>query len=96
MHDSASSPDPQLSPDPTPGRAGDSTVGAEEAHEIIGTVVAWYSQLLAARPAGNQQRLEELMEQRQKCVDDQLQLRDVSPEEVARIAYTEQLRNRSS
>ncbi|MFJ3780064.1 hypothetical protein ACIPX0_51250 [Streptomyces sp. NPDC090075] len=81
MHDSASSPDPQLPPEPAPGRAGDGAVGAEEAHEIVGTVIAWYSQqLLAARRAGDRQRLEELMAQRYKCVEDQLWLKDASPE----------------
>jgi hypothetical protein len=97
VHDSASpspSPDPQ-SPEPAPRPGGDSAVGVEEAHQIVGFVIAWYGQeLLRARRSGDQQRLEELKTQRQKCVEDQIRLRDAGPEEAARIAgvYTERLK----
>ncbi|GAA3372618.1 hypothetical protein GCM10017744_104860 [Streptomyces antimycoticus] len=89
MHDPASSPS---SPDrpPQPGQApgpGDETPGYEVAHDIVGLVIAWYSRaLLLARRSGDQQRLEELKMQRQKCVEDQQRLQDAGPKEIARIA----------
>ncbi|MGA4953777.1 hypothetical protein [Streptomyces lydicamycinicus] len=43
-------------------------------------------QLLHARRSGDQRRLEELKAQQQKCVEDQVRLRDAAPEEIARIA----------
>ncbi|MFK0114004.1 hypothetical protein [Streptomyces sp. NPDC091217] len=62
MHDSASSspsPDPQPPSDPAPGPTDDSTSGIAATLETIRTVIAWYNQqLLAARRAGDQQRLE--------------------------------------
>lgn len=90
MHDSASpspsSPDPRSSSAPAPGPGGD-RVGAEEAHQIVGAVLAAYSrQLLLARRAGDQQRLEELMRQQRKCAEDRARLNDAGPEEIARIA----------
>lgn len=98
MHDSASpspsSPDPQSPSGPGPGQGDGSTVGAEEAHQIVGAVIAWYSrQLLLARRSGDEPYLEELTTQRQKCVEDQARLQDAGPEEIARIAdfYTERL-----
>ncbi|MGG7568838.1 hypothetical protein [Streptomyces sirii] len=95
MHDSAStspsSPDP--SSGPAPGSGDD--VGYEVAHEIVGTVIAWYSQhLLLARRSGDEQLLEELKTRRQECVEDQHRLREAGPEEIARIAaaYTARLK----
>ncbi|MGW7386896.1 hypothetical protein [Streptomyces sp. NPDC054794] len=61
----------------------------------MGNVLSWYNrQLLLARRTGDQPRLEELMMQRQQCVEDQVRLRDAGPEEVTRIAdvYTERLK----
>ncbi|MBL1086768.1 hypothetical protein JK359_33215 [Streptomyces actinomycinicus] len=89
MHDSASpsSPDPQRPSGSAPAPDGDTAVGYEAAREIVGTVIAWYSRaLLLARRAGDQQRLEELKAQRQKCVEDQHRLQDAGPEETTRIA----------
>ncbi|MGW7261286.1 hypothetical protein [Streptomyces sp. NPDC054834] len=90
MHDPASS-SPDMPPrsqssgpawDPDGGDAG-----YEMAHEIVGNVIAWYSrQLLLARRSGDEQRLEELKARRQDCVEDQNRLREVGPEEIARIA----------
>jgi len=100
VHDPAkSSPS---SPDPPPrsplsGPAPDpdaNAVGYEEAFDIVGTVIAWYSrQVILARRAGEQERLDELMAQRRKCVEDQHRLRDAGSEEIARIAaeYTARL-----
>lgn len=89
MHDSGSPspPDPQPPSGPAPAPGGDNAVGYEVAHEIVGNVIAWYSRaLLLARRSGDQQRLEELKMQRQKCLEDQRRLQDVGPEETARIA----------
>lgn len=98
MHDSASpspsSPDPQSPSGPAPGPGDENTVGAEEARQIVGAVIAWYNrQLLLARRSRDQQRLEELTRQRQKCMEDHERLQDAGPEEIARIAdfYTERL-----
>lgn len=98
MHDSTSpspsSPDPQSPSGPAPGPGGENTVGAEEAHQIVGAVIAWYNrQMLLARRSGDEQRLEELKGQRQKSVEDQARLQEAGPEEIARIAdfYTERL-----
>ncbi|MEV7470864.1 hypothetical protein AB0O20_30820 [Streptomyces kronopolitis] len=97
MHDASSSssaPDPRSSSGPAPGPAGDQ-VGVEEAHEIVGAVLAAYNrQLLLARRAGDQQRLEELMSQQRKCVEDRARLNDAGPEEISRIAalYAELLK----
>jgi hypothetical protein len=98
MHESASpspsSPDPQSPSGPAPGSGGENTVGIEEAHQVVGAVIAWYNRhLLLARRSGDQRRLEELTAQRQKCVEDQARLQDAGPEEITRIAdsYTELL-----
>ncbi|WP_217210233.1 hypothetical protein [Streptomyces sp. AC550_RSS872] len=101
MHDSdsasssPSSPDPQSPSGPPASPGGSNTVGVEEAHQILGTVIAWYNrQLLLARRSDDQQRLEELTAQRQECVEDQVRLREAGPEETARLAdvYTELLK----
>lgn len=89
MHDPASpsSPDQQSPSEPTPGPDGDTAIGYEVAREIVGNVIAWYSRaLLLARRSDEQERLEELKAQRQKCVEDQQRLKDAGPEETARIA----------
>lgn len=91
MHDSASpspsSPDPHPPSGSAPGPDGGNAVGAEEAHQVVGAVLAWYSQqMLLARRSGDQERLGELTEQRQSCVEDQDRLEDAGPEEIARIA----------
>ncbi|MGP3990802.1 hypothetical protein [Streptomyces sp. 3N207] len=97
MHDPASSPsspDRQPQPGQTPDLGGDEP-GYEVAHDIVRTVLAWYSQqLLLARRSGDQQRLEELKARRQECVEDQHRLREAGPEEIARIAavYTARLK----
>ncbi|WP_344406854.1 hypothetical protein [Streptomyces longisporus] len=53
----------------------------------MGAVIAWYSRhLLLARRSGDQQRLEELTAQRQRCVEDQARLQDAGSEEITRIA----------
>ena len=89
MHDPAfspSSPDEPPRPGQAPGSGGENP-GYEVAHEIVGSVVAWYSRaLLLARRSGDQQRLEELKTQRQECVEDQHRLQDAEPKEIARIA----------
>ncbi|WP_431776302.1 hypothetical protein [Streptomyces cucumeris] len=84
MHDDASS---SPSSEPAQGPGGDDAVSYEVAYETVGTVIAWYSRaLLLARRSGDQQRLEELMTQRQKCVEEQHRLQDAGPKEIARIA----------
>ncbi|MGW4784904.1 hypothetical protein [Streptomyces sp. NPDC004230] len=95
MHDSAppspSSPEPQ---GPAAGPSSGNTLGAEETHQIVGAVIAWYSrQLLHARRSGDPARLAELATQRQKCVADQARLQDAGPEEIKRLAaiYTGRL-----
>ncbi|GAA3163402.1 hypothetical protein [Streptomyces ramulosus] len=90
MHDAASpapsSPDPQPPSGPAPGPAGD-RVEVEEAQQLVGAFLsACNRQLLLARRAGDQQRLEELKVRQRKCVEDQVRLRDAGPEEIARIA----------
>ncbi|WP_438453081.1 hypothetical protein [Streptomyces asiaticus] len=90
MHDAASSSpsssDPHPSSESTQGPGGDA-VSYEEAFETVGAVIAWYGRaLLLARRSGDQQRLEELKTQRQKCVEDQQRLKDAGPKEIARIA----------
>ena len=53
----------------------------------MGAVLAAYNrQLLLARRAGDEQRLEELMRQQRKCAEDRARLDDAGPEEIARIA----------
>ncbi|WP_432004238.1 hypothetical protein [Streptomyces sioyaensis] len=90
MHDPASpsSPDPRSSSVPAPGPGRENHVDVEEAHQIVGAVLAAYSrQLLLARRAGDQQRLEELLRQQRKCAKDRARLTpDAKPEEIARIA----------
>ncbi|MFF7705321.1 hypothetical protein [Streptomyces lydicus] len=52
-------------------------------------VTAWYTeQLLAHRRVGahDEDRLERLKAERQKCLTDQRALEDAEPEEIARIA----------
>ncbi|GAA0896803.1 MULTISPECIES: hypothetical protein [Streptomyces violaceusniger group] len=91
MHDAASSSpssgDPQPSSEPAQSPGGDNAVSYEEAFETVGAVIAWYGRaLLLARRSGDQQRLEELKAQRQKCVEEQQRLQDAGPKEIARIA----------
>ncbi|KOT91090.1 hypothetical protein ADK86_24360 [Streptomyces sp. NRRL F-5755] len=64
------------------------------ARAIVGTVLARYRrQMLLARRAGGQRRLEELKAERQQCVDDQQRLEEAGPAGIRRIAsvYTARL-----
>uniref|UniRef100_UPI003F491BB7 hypothetical protein n=1 Tax=Streptomyces achromogenes TaxID=67255 RepID=UPI003F491BB7 len=97
MYDPAT-PDPH----PAPGRAGgqapdDGLDGAadyevaadhEVAVELVGQVIAWYSQrIFAARRAGTDpQILSELIAQRLECVRDRDRLDTADAQETARLA----------
>ncbi|MEU7160364.1 hypothetical protein [Streptomyces chrestomyceticus] len=87
MHDSATpGPDPQNAQDPAgAGPPGGADYGMAE--EVVGQVIAWYSQRIwAERRAGAApQRLEDLVARRQACVEDRHRLEEAAPEEVARI-----------
>lgn len=97
MHDPAT-PDPHPAPDRAGGQppddgldgAADHEVAAdyEVAVELVGQVIAWYSQrILAARRAGaSPQTLSELIAQRLECVQDRDRLEDADAQETARLA----------
>ncbi len=88
MHDPESrEPSVPDEPPPASGAGQPHDVSYEVAREIVGTVIAWYSrQMLLARRAGDQHRLEELKSRWQQCVDDQHRLEGAGPEEITRIA----------
>ncbi|KOU01342.1 hypothetical protein ADK86_12395 [Streptomyces sp. NRRL F-5755] len=57
------------------------------AEEVVGQVIAWYSQQIRAerRAGAAPQRLEDLAARRQACVEDRHRLEEAAPEEAARI-----------
>ncbi|MEN2424336.1 hypothetical protein AABB02_40325 [Streptomyces rimosus] len=87
MHDTATpGPDPHPAQDPAGAQPPDG-VGYAVAEEVVGRVIAWYSQRIQAerRAGAAPQRLEELIARRQACVEDRHRLEEADPEEVARI-----------
>ncbi|MEU7088002.1 hypothetical protein [Streptomyces achromogenes] len=90
MHD-PSTPDPHSAPDRAGAQPPDDELdgaGYEVAVELVGQVIAWYSQrILAARRAGADPRaLEELMAQRMECIRDRDRLEAADAQETARLA----------
>lgn len=73
---------------PEPSQHGPDGSDYEVALDVVGLVIAWYSErILAERRSGTQdaERLEQLIAQYQSCVEDRERLEDASGEETARI-----------
>ncbi|AUG76855.1 hypothetical protein CFP65_1990 [Kitasatospora sp. MMS16-BH015] len=68
----------------------------EDAQEVLGAVLAWYSRaMMEARRSGDEQRLEELTERMRACAEDRRRLVEATPEEIERTTelYGERLRD---
>ncbi|MCL3998204.1 hypothetical protein [Streptomyces lavenduligriseus] len=91
MHDPAT-PDPHPAPDRAGGQPPDDDLDGAADHEVavelVGQVIAWYSQrIFAARRAGaSPQALNDLIAQRLECVRDRDRLDTADPQETARLA----------
>ncbi|KEF04809.1 MULTISPECIES: hypothetical protein [Streptomyces] len=87
MHDPTTpGPDPDSAQDPAGAQPPDG-VGYAVAEEVVGRVIAWYSQRIQEerRAGAAPQRLEDLVARRRACVEDRHRLEEAGPEEVARI-----------
>ncbi|MCX4638482.1 hypothetical protein OG775_25745 [Streptomyces platensis] len=86
MHDADNPTDPAV--------GGGGQVSYEAALQQVSRVTAWYTEQIPAQPspaqrragAYDEDRLERLRAERQKCLADQRALEDAGPEEIALIA----------